>query len=324
MKKLARSVKTSNITFEVANGVSYLKSNSLKLMKLISRSKHVLIGVNVFVIGTVAPGLSAAISPGDFAEPYLAENWYGYRSNADVAYTESEGAINFSKLDDASYVWGYFDPVTLGVGEKLRWAGTLTLGRMASDGKLSVGIFNSGLCSESAMITHTYQSGTNVSSMKNYVAGKKVIATVLGDMTGVSGNSEEAYLRTNPSNTSPLSTSAGAQQKTEKFSKGFSSPTQDVAYDFALEILKTVSGVVFFVAYGDAPAQSVEFETTIDTFDVLGIRSPVTAGGDGITLSNFSLSTGAVVPEPLSGGLILGAAALGVVATRRRRLRKGA
>lgn len=287
-------------------------------MKLISRSKYALICLSVFVIGAVAPGLSAEISSGDSAEAYQVASWYGYRSNANVVCSEIEGAINFSKLDAYSYVWGYFNPVKLAIGEKLVWSGTLTLGQIAPKGKLILGIFNSGLCSEDTMITHTYQSDTDVSSMKNYANGKNVVGTVLGGMTGVSASSESAYLRTKPSDTSPLSTSSGSQQKTENFSVRFSSPTEGAEHDFALEILKTVNGIIFSVAYGDGPAQSVEFETTIDSFDVLGLRSPVEAGGDGITLSNFSLSMGTIVPEPLSGGLILSVAALGIVATQRR------
>lgn len=274
----------------------------------------------------LAPAARAAIDINDSATYYAAENWYGYRSNTDVEYTTTKSSVNFSKIDKSSYVWGYFNPIVLEVGDSLTFSGTFTFGTIASEGTFSIGLFNSGLCSQSEMLTHTYQSSTDVSGMANYGTGKKgVTGTATGGMTGVSANNANAYLRTNAdSNTAFLSTSSGAQQKTTAFETAFSAPTANTAYAVKLDLTKTSSGLDLAVSFGGESAKTVSFETDISTFDVIGIRSPVTAGGSGITLSDFSVSTtGTVIPEPSAFGLMFGVLSLLVAAFPRRRSRKG-
>lgn len=265
----------------------------------------------------VVPGLNAAIDLSDSSTFYNAANWYGYRDNANVQFTTTEHSITFSQIDEASYVWAYFNPTTLSVGQKLEFSATFSFGTLNSDGKFSVGLFNSGLCGESQMVTHTYQSETVVTSMANYVEGKNMISTVTGGMTGVSANSEKAYLRTkSESKTAFLSTASGAQQKTAAFETAFAAPVAGTAYEVHLEVLKTESGLDFSVGFNGETAQSVSFETDISTFDVLGFRSPVTAGSGGITISEMAV---AVIPEPSAFGLLAGMAACAVAAVSRRR-----
>lgn len=240
----------------------------------------------------LVPAARAAIDLDNPATCYNAGNWYGYRSNTNVEYTATESSINFSKIDSSSYVWGYFNPVVLNVGDTLSFSGTFTFGTIASGGTFAAGLFNSGLCSQSEMPTHTYQSSTDVSKMANYIKNKGVTGTATGGMTGVSANNKNAYLRTNAaSNTAFLSSSSGAQQTTTAFAASFSSPTANTAYAVTLGLTKTESGVDFAVSFGNESAKTISFETDISTFDVIGIRSPVTAGGGGITLSNFSIAT---------------------------------
>ena len=273
----------------------------------------------------LAPAARAAIDINDSATYYAAENWYGYRSNTNVEYTTTKSSVNFSKIDDASYVWGYFNPIVLEVGDSLRFSGTFTFGTIATKGTFSIGLFNSGLCSQSEMLTHTYQSATDVSGMANYSIGKSATGTATGGMAGVSANNQKAYLRTKTSSdTAFLSTASGAQQKTTAFETAFSAPTANTAYAVKLDLTKTSSGLDLAVSFGGESAKTVSFETDISTFDVIGIRSPVTAGGSGITLSDFSVSKkGAVIPEPSAFGLMFGVLSLLVAAFPRRRSRKG-
>ncbi len=273
----------------------------------------------------LAPAARAAIDINDSATYYATENWYGYRSNTNVEYTTTDSSVNFSKIDESSYVWGYFNPIVLDVDETLTFSGTFTFGKIASGGTFSIGLFNSGLCSQSEMLTHTYQSETDVSKMANYSTGKSTTGTATGGMTGVSANNQKAYLRTNAdSNTAFLSTASGAQQKTTAFETAFSAPTANTAYAVKLELSKTLTGVDVFVSFGGEATKKVSFETDISTFDVIGIRSPVTAGGSGIALSSFSVSTtGTVIPEPSAFGLMFGVLSLLVAAFPRRRSRKG-
>ena len=286
----------------------------------------------VLLAGTLAPAaVHAAIDIADSATYYDVENWYGYRSNVNIGYDSGDSSISFSQVDSASYLWAYFDPILLDVGDTLTFSGTFTFGTIASGGKFFIGLFNSGLCAQSQMLTHTYQSGTDVSSMENYsettktdgtVSKKSVTGTATGGMTGVSANSATAYLRTNAaSNTAFLSTSSGAQQKNTDFTSAFSEPSANSAYNVSLELKKTETGLDFSVAFDGAAAQTISFETDIKTFDVLGIRAPTTSTG-GITLSNVSVTTtGTVIPEPSAFGLLAGAFALALAGTRRRRRR---
>lgn len=276
--------------------------------------------LNITCVVVLCPVLPAAISLSDSSGIYDVNNWYGYRSNSNVAFSGSENSINFSKIDNGGYVWGYFNPVALEIGETLTWSGTLTVGKIAKEGVLSLGIFNSGPSPVQSMVTHTYQSNTDVSMMPNYKEDANVISTVFGGMTGLSANSKNAYLRSKPSNTAFLSTSGGAQQETVAFSSAFSTISENSAYDFSLSLTKTDAGMTFAVAYGDTEAQIISFDTDIDTFDVLGIRSPVTASSAGITLSNLSLTTtGVVIPEPASASVLMGFAVLGLLGVKRRR-----
>jgi len=155
--------------------------------------------------------------------------------------------------------------------------------------------------------------------MANYREGKNAVSTATGGMTGVSASNEKAYLRTNAgSSTAFLSASGGAQQKTVTLSSGFSAPVAAQPYEVALEILKTVKGLDFSVSFGGGAFQTVSFETDISTFDVFGIRSPVTASGNGITLSKISL-TEAVVPEPSAFGGFIGIFSIMFAAMSRHR-----
>lgn len=272
----------------------------------------------VIATGTfVTPVANAAVNLSDSSTFYNTDNWYAYRDNANVLFTPTANSITFSQINDGSYVWAYFSPTTLSFGDKLKFSATFSFGTLASKGTFSIGFFNSGLCGESQMITHSYQSGTDVSSMENYIEGKSMISTVTGGMTGVSANSEKAYLRTkSETETAFLSTSSGAQQKTTAFETAFSAPSVGTAYDVDLEILKTESGLDFSVGFNGETAQIISFETDISTFDVLGFRSPVTAGSDGITISDASF---VVIPEPSAFGLLAGVAACGLVTISRRR-----
>lgn len=273
----------------------------------------------LFVLGVFAPVATFAADIGGNLSFYNSDNWYGYRSNSNVQFTSTENSITFTRIDNSSYLWTYFDPITLSVGEKLSFTGTFTFGSIASKGVFSLGFFNSGLCGKDQMITHTYQSGTNVSSMVNYAMGKNAVSAATGGMTGVSANNEKAYLRTNASSsTAFLSTSSGAQQKTETFSSAFSAPAENVACEISFEILKTMSGLDVSIAFGGNAAQTVSFETEISTFDVLGLRSPVTASGKGITLSSLALSEVAI-PEPSLMGGVFGLFSIAVATSRRRR-----
>ena len=286
----------------------------------------------VLLAGTLAPAAAhAAIDISESSTYYDVENWYGYRSNVNIGYASSGNSISFSQVDSSSYLWAYFDPILLDVGDTLTFSGTFMFGTIASDGKFSIGLFNSGLCTQSQMLTHTYQSGTNVSSMANYsettkadgtVSKKSVTGTATGGMTGVSASYATAYLRTNAtSNTGFLSTASGAQQESVDFASAFSAPTANTEYDVSLVLKKTETGLDYSVAFGGTAAQTISFETEISTFDVLGIRAPTTSSG-GITLSNVSVTTtGTVIPEPSAFGLLAGAFALAMAGTRRRRRR---
>lgn len=265
----------------------------------------------------VAPGLNAAIDLSDSSTFYSADNWYAYRDNANVLFTSAANSITFSQVNESGYVWAYFSPTTLSVGEKLEFSATFTFGALASKGTFSIGFFNSGLCGESQMITHSYQSGTDVSSMANYVEGKNMISTVTGGMTGVSANSGKAYLRTkSETKTAFLSTASGAQQKTTTFETAFTAPSAGTSYDVNLEILKTASGLDFSVGFNGETPQTVSFETDLAMFDVLGFRSPVEADSGGITISEASV---VVIPEPSAFGLLAGMAACALVTISRRR-----
>lgn len=275
----------------------------------------------LFALAGTSNNLLAAIDITDSATYYNAENWYGYRSNTNVEYSSTSDSINFSKLDSSSYVWGYFNPITLSVGDALTFTGTFTFGTIASGGIFSIGFFNSGLCSQSQMITHTYQSGTDVSSMANYTDATSVIAAATGGMAGVSANNTKAFLRTKTtSNTAFLSTATGAQQTTETFETAYSAPTAEAEYLVSLELTKTDTGLDFAVSFNGETTQTISFETEISTFDVIGIRSPVTAGGSGITLTNLSISTtGTIIPEPSTFCLMGGGLSLALLALRRKR-----
>lgn len=273
----------------------------------------------LLVLGTLMPVSSFAAELGGNLSFYDTDNWYGYRSNSNIQFSSTENSITFTQIDNSSYLWTYFDPITLSVGEKLSFTGTFTFGKIASGGVFSLGFFNSGLCGKDQMITHTYQSGTDVSSMANYAEGKNAVSTATGGMTGVSANNEKAYLRTNEkSSTAFLSTSSGAQQKTETFSSAFSAPVENVACEISFEILKTMSGLDVMIAVGGTVPQTISFETDISTFDVLGLRSPVTASGNGITLSSISLSE-VVIPEPSTVVGVFGLFSIAAVMLRRRR-----
>ncbi len=285
----------------------------------------------VLLAGTLAPAAHAAIDISDSATYYDPENWYGYYSKANITYTYGVDYIRFSQVDNTGYLWAYFDSVQLDVGDTLTFSGIFTFGKIASSGKFAIGLFNSGLCSQSQMVTHSFQSETDVSSMANYsettkpdgaVSAKSVTGTATGGMTGVSANNATAYLKTNAaSNTAFLSTALGAQQKSVDFASAFSAPTENVAYDVSLELKKTDSGLDFSVAFDGTAAQTISFESDISTFDVLGIRVPTTSSG-GITLSNVSVTTtGTVIPEPSAFGLLAGAFALALAGMRRRRRR---
>ena len=267
----------------------------------------------------LAPVASFAANVGGNPSFYDTDNWYGYRSNSNIQFSSTGASIQFTQLDKSSYLWTYFDPITLFVGEKLSFSGTFIFGNIASGGVFSLGFFNSGSCGKEQMITHTYQSGTPVSSMANYREGKNAVSTATGGMTGVSASNEKAYLRTNAgSSTAFLSASGGAQQKTVSLSSGFSAPVAAQPYEVALEILKTVKGLDFSVSFGGGAFQTVSFETDISSFDVFGIRSPVTASGNGITLSKISL-TEVAVPEPSAFGGVIGIFSIMFAAMSRRR-----
>lgn len=257
----------------------------------------------LFLTCVFATGAATSFAAAETAIPatfYDAGNWYGYRSNANVSFSSGEDSITFSGIDSSSYLWAYFEPVTLSVGQKLSFFGTFTFGKLAADGVFSVGLFDGGQCSKSEMITHSYQSGTEVSSMANYTYGKNAVSTATGGMTGVSANARAAYLRTNSaSSTAFLSTASGAQQKTVEFEDSFPGPDSNAAYDVGMEILKTSSGLDFSVRFGGGNAQLISFETDISTFDVPGIRVPV-ASGESITFSAATVT----VPEPSFWGVL--------------------
>lgn len=273
----------------------------------------------LIVWSALAPIASFAANVGGNPSFYDTDNWYGYRSNSNIQFSSTGASIQFTQLDKSSYLWTYFEPITLSVGEKLLFSGTFTFGNIASGGVFSLGFFNSGSCGKEEMVTHAYQSGTSVSSMANYKEGKNAVSTATGGMTGVSASNEKAYLRTNAgSSTAFLSASGGAQQKTVSLSSGFSAPAENVACEISFEILKTMSGLDVSIAFGGNAAQTVSFETEISTFDVLGLRSPVTASGKGITLSSLALSEVAI-PEPSLMGGVFGLFSIAVATSRRRR-----
>mgnify|MGYP004571461917 CR=1 FL=1 len=252
---------------------------------------------------------------------YDTNNWYGYRSNTTISFISTENSITISGLDNSSYAWGYFSPTILAIGQTLSISGTITTGTIASGGKLMLGLFNSGNCSQNQMVTHSYKFGIDVSSMANYVDGKSVPATTTGGMTGVSADYQKAYSRTNAtSGTAFLSTASGAQKTTTTFATPFTQPTANVEYAFNYVVTKTEKGIDLTVSFNNETAQTASFETEVSTFDVWGIRSPVTAGGSTIKLSNLSMTTtGTVAPEPAMFGLLAGTLALVLAGTRRRR-----
>ncbi len=272
--------------------------------------------------GSLVSGTLVAVADSfDSATFYDPDNWFGYRSNTNIVFSSWENSITFSQVDKSSYLWTYFDPITLSVGDKLSFSGTFTFGKIASDGVFSVGLFNSGLCGKEEMVAHAYQSGTDVSSMRNYSEGKNAVSTATGGMTGVSANNKTAYLRTNSgSSTAFLSASSGAQQNSITFPSVFSAPAADAEYEVSLEILKTSVGLDFSVALGGGAPQVLSFETEISTFDLFGFRSPVAASGRGIVLSGASVAV-ASIPEPSALGLFLGIFSI-AQATVFRRVRK--
>lgn len=252
---------------------------------------------------------------------YDTNNWYGYRGSDDnttVSFASAENSITISGLEKASYAWGYFSPTILATGQTLSISGTIITGTIASDGKLMLGLFNSGNCSQDQMVTRSYKFGIDVSSMANYVDGKSVPATATGGMTGVFADYKNAYSRTNATAKTAFLVTTSAKKET--FATEFTQPTANTAYAFSYVATKTEKGVDLAVSFNNETAQTASFETEVSTFDVLGIRSPVTSGGSTIKLSNLSMTTtGTVAPEPAMFGLLAGTLALVLAGTRRRR-----
>lgn len=289
---------------------------------MISKKRNHAVSLSLVIFASAFPPAFAAAEPISFG--YNTDDWYAYRSNAEVTFSSNENSITFSTLDASSYVWGYFPKVSLSVGESLSVTGTLTFSALSTSGTLMLGVFDSGNCSKADMITHAYQSKTDVSSMKNYSVkesgtAKNAVSTATGGMTGVSANCSTAYLRTNAdSYTAFLSTASGAQQAKTSFSSEFSSPAVEAEYAFSLCIVKTAAGLDFSVALGEvASIQTVSFSSEISDFDALGIRSPVSSGGS-ITLSELAM-TKSVIPEPSMFGIAVIVGALVFAVSRRRR-----
>lgn len=93
--------------------------------------------ITAIVAGTFAVSANAAISLSDMSTAYNVDNWYGYRSSANIRFSSSDNSITFSQANDSSYIWGYFDAVSLEVGQSLTFTGTFEFGTIASGGVFS-------------------------------------------------------------------------------------------------------------------------------------------------------------------------------------------
>jgi hypothetical protein len=71
-------------------------------------------------------------------------------------------------------------------------------------------------------------------------------------------------------------------------------PTAGANYAFSLKISRTAQGYDITVGNADPVSFTTDKSLGANTFNVIGMKSP----GNGITLSNFSVSTTGIVPEP--------------------------
>ena len=284
----------------------------------------------------LAPAARAAIDINDFATYYDAENWYAIRNGGTPKFEKTESGLKITTLSDDAYVFAYFSPTHLSVGEYLEvsFSLTLTLPSTKTLGTLTFGLFNDGGLSQTKL--ESLLSSNEISSHGINSAGKTDVFGVrplTGEMNGIYASPSSVYSRFAGTTASGFMTTnaAAAVQSESKLSTAFSSPTSGGAYAVSLKIERTKAPTdstgTFYdvsVSFGGETLQTVNVSNSQEVFDILGIRSPVSGNGNAIEISNFSVSTtGTVIPEPSAFGLMFGVLSLLVAAFPRRRSCKG-
>ncbi len=281
----------------------------------------------------LVPAARAAIDISNSATYYAAENWYAIRNGGTPRFEESDLGLKITTLKADAYVFAYFSPTHLSVGEYLEVSFSLTLSSPNTLGTLTFGLFNDGGLSqaklESLLLSNKISSHGINSAGKTDVFGVKPLT---GAMNGIYVCPSSVYSRFAGTTASGFMTTnaAATVQSESKLSTAFSSPTSDGAYAVSLKIERTEaptdSSGTFYdvsVSLGGETSQTVSVSNSQEVFDILGIRSPVSGSGNSIEISNFSVkTTGTVIPEPSAFGLMCGVLSLLVAAFPRRRSRR--
>lgn len=223
-------------------------------------------------------------------------DWFGYRSNtAKTVFTYENGKTTMTNLDSNSYVWGYLpNEITLNVGDTVTLTGTATFSSVASTGAFYFGLYNCGANTEpspgtafSSIVAGTYDmtgffAGTN---KKSTGTATQVFSRFSGKSPDASGKGGAGFMTSNQ---------GGSYIASETPAQSLEHPTVGTDYAFSLKISRTAQG--YDITVGNAEPVSFTNEKSLgnNVFNVIGMKSP----GSGITLSNFSVSTTGIVPEP--------------------------
>lgn len=279
--------------------------------------KNLLFPCSFFLLAGT-PLVSLGSEPETFLTDGLGIDWFGYRSNTTkTVFSYEDGKTTMTNLDSDSYVWGYLpQAVSLEIGQALTFAGTATFNSVASSGAFYIGIYNSGANAKpetgatfSSIVAGTYDmtgffGGTN---KKASGTTTHVYSRFAGKAPGASGSGGAGFMTSNQG--AAYIASASPETLIEH-------PSANVAYEFSLKILRTAAGYDVLMGDGEPVSFVSEKSPASGVFDVIAIKSP----GNGITLSNFSISTtGTAIPEPSMFGFFAGIFSLAALVARRKR-----